>query len=174
MVDLFLRCSALRSQESNSGLRRRWTAMVGLFLRCPDLRRQPHRWQEGGSLYRNATSDGCNHLAGPSHRQPPLSRTRYLRSGFNRTRWRCRCSPCRRGSGSSHRSIRPFLQRRDCSSRRRRQWHLLQQHLRLQRGSAPVFSPLCRRRVWWKRPRRQRARHRRRYCFPHCVSGGGD
>ena len=38
-----------------------------------------------------------------------------LRNGFSRTTWRCRCSPCRR----------------DRSSRRRRQWHLLQQHLRL-------------------------------------------
>ena len=131
MVDLFLRCSALRSQKSNSGLRRRWTAMVVLFLRCPDPRRQPHRWQKGGSLYRHATSDGYNHLAGPSHRQPPLSRTQHLRSVFNRTRWRCRCSPCRRGSDSSHRSIQ-YLQRKDRSSRRRGQWHLLQQHLRLQ------------------------------------------
>ena len=133
MVDLFLRCSTLRSQKSSSGLRRRWTAMAGLFLRCPDPRRQPHGWQEGGSLYRHATSDGCNHLAGPSHHQPPLSRTRHLSSGFNRTRWRCRYSPCRGGSGSSHRSIRQYLQWRDHSSRRRRQWYLLQQHLRLQR-----------------------------------------
>ena len=82
----------------------RWTAMVGLFLRCLDPRRQPHRWQEGGPLYRHATSDGCNHLAGPSHHQPPLSRTRPLRNGSNRTRWRCPCSPCQRGSGSSHRT----------------------------------------------------------------------
>ena len=74
---LLLRCSALRSQQNISELRRRWTAMVGQFLRCPDLRRQPHGWQEGGSLYRHATSDGCNHLAGPSRRQPPLSRTRH-------------------------------------------------------------------------------------------------
>ena len=76
----------------------RWTAMVGLFLRCLDPRR------EGGPLYRHATSESCNHQAGPSHRQPPLSRTQPLRSGSNRTRWRCRCSPCRRGSGSSHRT----------------------------------------------------------------------
>ena len=67
-------------------------------------RRQPHRWQEGGPLYRHATSDGCNHLAVPSHRQPPLSRTWPLRSDSNRTSWRCRCSPCQRGSGSSHRT----------------------------------------------------------------------
>ena len=40
-----------------------------------------------------------------------------LRSGFSRTIWRCRCSPCRR----------------DRSSRRRRHLHLLQQHLRLKR-----------------------------------------
>ena len=40
-----------------------------------------------------------------------------LKSGFSREMWRCRCSPCRR----------------DRSSRRRRQWHLLQQHLRLKR-----------------------------------------
>ena len=33
-----------------------------------------------GSLYRHATS-----LAGPSHRQPPLSLTRPLSSGFRRT-----------------------------------------------------------------------------------------
>ena len=37
----------------------------------------------GGPLYRHVTSDGCNHLAGPSHRQPPLSRTWHLRSGSN-------------------------------------------------------------------------------------------
>ena len=72
--------------------------MVGLFLRCLDPRR------EGGPLYSHATSEGCNHQAGPSHRQPPLFRTQPLRSGSNRTRWRCRCSPCRRGSGSSHRT----------------------------------------------------------------------
>ena len=48
------------------------------------------------ALYRHATSDGYNHLAGPSHRQPSLSRTRPLRSGFSRTIWRCRCSPSRR------------------------------------------------------------------------------
>ena len=40
------------------------------------------------ALYRHATSDGCNHLAGPSHRRPSLSRTRLLRSGFSRTIWR--------------------------------------------------------------------------------------
>ena len=39
------------------------------------------------------------------------------RSGFSRKMWRCRCSLCWRGR----------------SSRRRRQWHLLQQHLRLNR-----------------------------------------
>ena len=141
--------------------------MVDLFPRCPDPRRQPHRWQAGGSLYRHATSDGCNHLAGPSHHQPPLFRTRPLRSGFSRTIWRCRCSPSRR----------------DRSSRRQRQWHLLLQHLRLKRRPAPVSSPLCRRRVWRKRPRRQRARHRRRYLqqrrrpavlfSPLCQRGGG-
>ena len=58
----------------------------------------------GGPLYRHATGKGCNHQAGPSHRQPLLSRTRPLRSGSNRTKWRCRYSPCRRGSGSSHRT----------------------------------------------------------------------
>ena len=57
--------------------------MVDLFPRCPDPRRQPHRWQEGGSLYRHVTSDDCNHLARPSHHQPPLSWTRSLRSGFS-------------------------------------------------------------------------------------------
>ncbi|CAM9828404.1 unnamed protein product, partial [Ascophyllum nodosum] len=35
--------------------------MVDLFLRCLDPRR------EGGPLYRHATSEGCNHQAGPSH-----------------------------------------------------------------------------------------------------------
>ena len=87
-------------------------------------------------------------------------------SGSNRTRWRCRCSPRRRGSGSSHRSIQ-YLQRTDRSTRVRRQWHLLQQHLRMQRYPAPASSPLCRRRVWRKHPRRQRARHRRRYLQQH-------
>ena len=81
----------------------RWTAMVGLFLRCLDPRRQPHRWHDGGSLYRDATSNGCNHQAGPSHRQPSLSRTRPLRSGFRRTIWRCRCSPSRRDRSSRRR-----------------------------------------------------------------------
>ena len=37
---------------------------------------------EGLSLQAR-TSEGCNHQAGPSHRQPPLSRTRPLRSGSN-------------------------------------------------------------------------------------------
>ena len=36
-------------------------------------------------------------------------------SGSSRKMWRCRCSPCWR----------------DRSSQRRRQWHLLQKHLRL-------------------------------------------
>ena len=40
-----------------------------------------------------------------------------LRSGFSRAIWRSRCSPCRR----------------DRSIRRRRQWHLVEQHLRLKR-----------------------------------------
>ena len=71
-----------------------------------------------GSLYRHATSDGCNHQAGPSPRQPPLSRTRPVKSGFTQTRWRCRCSPYWRGSGSSHRRVRQYPQRRDRSSRR--------------------------------------------------------
>ena len=66
-------------------------------------RRQPHRWHEGDSLYRHAASDGCNHLAGPSHRQPSLSRVRPLRSGFSRTIWRCRCSPSRRDRSSRRR-----------------------------------------------------------------------
>ena len=52
------------------------------------------------ALCRHATSDGCNHLAGPSHRQPLLSRTRPLRSGFSRTIWRCRFSPSRRDHSS--------------------------------------------------------------------------
>ena len=79
--------------------------------------------ERGGPLYRHATSEGCNHQAGPSHRQPPLSRTQPLRSASNRTRWRCRCYPCRRGSGNSHRTplhqlgVRP---RRQLSQRHRR------------------------------------------------------
>ena len=52
----------------------------------------------------DTTAAATVHQAGPSHRQPPLSRTRPMRSGSNRTRWRCRCSPCRRGRGSSHRT----------------------------------------------------------------------
>ena len=55
------------------------------------------------ALYRHATSDGCNHLAGPSHRQPSLSRTRPLRSGLSRTILRCRCSPSRRDRSSRRR-----------------------------------------------------------------------
>ena len=53
----------------------------------------------------------------------PLSETVFggdggdVEDGFSRTIWRCRCPPCRR----------------DRSSWRRRQWHLLQQHLRLKR-----------------------------------------
>ena len=54
--------------------------MVDLFPRYPDSRRQPHRWQEGGSLNRHATSDGCNYLAGPFHRQPSLSFEEWLQS----------------------------------------------------------------------------------------------
>ena len=42
--------------------------------------------ERGGSPYRHATSEGCNHQARPSHRQPPLSRTQPLRSASNRTR----------------------------------------------------------------------------------------
>ena len=57
----------------------------------------------GGSLFRHATSDGFNHLAGPSHRQPPLSQTRPLSSGFSRTIWRCQCSLCRRDRSSRRR-----------------------------------------------------------------------
>ena len=65
-----------------------------------------------------------------------------FRSGFSRKIWRCRCSLCWR----------------DRSSRRGRQWHLLQQHLRLKRWPVPVSFPMCRRRVWRKRPRRPRVR----------------
>ena len=65
--------------------------------------RRPHRWQEGGPLYRHASSDGCNHLVGPSHRQPSLSRTRPLSNGFSRTTWRYRCSPRRRDRSSRRR-----------------------------------------------------------------------
>ena len=101
--------------------------MVGLFLRCLNPRR------EGGPLYRHATSEGCNHQAGPSHRQPPLSRTQPLRSGSNRTRWRCRCSPCRRGSSSSHRT--PLHQ---LGGRPRRQ--LSQRHRRKTSAAEPATS----------------------------------
>ena len=55
--------------------------------------------------------------AAPFLKPFPAVMARLLRSGFSRTIWRCRCSPCRR----------------DRSSRRRRQWHLLQQNLRLKR-----------------------------------------
>ena len=61
------------------------------------------RGSSSQALYRHGTSDGCNHLAGPSHRQPSLSRTRPLRSGFSRTIWRCRCSPSRRDRSSRRR-----------------------------------------------------------------------
>ena len=44
-----------------------------------------------------------HHLAGHSHRQPSLSRTRPFRSGFSRTIWRCQCSPSRRDRSSRRR-----------------------------------------------------------------------
>ena len=45
-------------------------------------------------------------------------------------------------------------------------------HLRLKRCPTPVFSPLRLRRLWRKRPRHQRARHRRQYLQQRRPTGG--
>ena len=80
---------------------------------------------------RRDNSNRCNNRLGESLRSEVTGRTEValylklfsavmtglLRSCFSRKTWRCRCSLCWR----------------DRSSRRRRQWHLLQQHLRLKR-----------------------------------------
>ena len=80
---------------------------------------------------RRNNSNRCSNRHGESLRSEVTGRTEVapylkffsavmtglLRSGFSRKMWRCRCSACWR----------------DRSSRRRRQWHLLQQHLRLKR-----------------------------------------
>ena len=80
---------------------------------------------------RRDNSNRCSNRLGESLRSEVTGRTEvapYLklfsavmaglfRSGFSRKMWRCRCSLCWR----------------DRSSRCRRQWHLLQQHLRLKR-----------------------------------------
>ena len=80
---------------------------------------------------RRDSSNRCSNSHGESLRSEVTGRTEvapYLklfsaamaglfRSGFSRKMWRCRCSFCWR----------------DRSSRRRRQWHLLQQYLRLKR-----------------------------------------
>ena len=59
---------------------------------------------------RRDSSNRYSNLHGESLRSEVTGRTEVAI-------WRCQCSPCRR----------------DRSSRRRRQWHLLQQHLRLKR-----------------------------------------
>ena len=80
---------------------------------------------------RHDSSNRCSNRHGESLRSEVTGRTEVapflklfsavmaglLKSGFSRAIWRGRCSPCRRDRGS----------------RRRRQWHLLQQHLRLKR-----------------------------------------
>ena len=80
---------------------------------------------------RRDNSNRCSNRFGESLRSEVTGRTEVaphlklfaavmaglFRSGFSRKMWRCRCS----------------LYWRDGSSRRRRQWHLLQQHLRLKR-----------------------------------------
>ena len=166
--------------------------MVGLFLRCLDPRR------EGGGLYKHATSEGCNHQAGPSHRQPPLSRTQPLRTGSNRTRWRCRYSPRRRGSGSSHRTPlhqlggRPRRQlsqrhRRKHRQRNRRPAVLFPRPHQLEGQSTRASRPLerchrTRQRRWQRRPavllpllRRQRGRleRSRQQLGPLMTAGRG-
>ena len=117
---------------------------VGPMLSLPPGRRDnSNRWsnRHGESLRSEVT--------GGTEVTPYLKRflAAMAGSGFGRKMWRCRCSLCWR----------------DRSSWCRRQWHLLKQHLRLKRWPAPVSSPMCRRRVWRKRLRRPRARHRRQY-----------
>ena len=113
---------ACRGSSSNSinGL-----AAVGFLIRinvAPMLFLPPGR---------RDSSNRCSNRHGESLRSEVTGRTEVapflklfstvmaglLRSGFSQKMWRCRCSSYRR----------------DRSSRRRRQWHLLQQHLRLKR-----------------------------------------
>ena len=108
------------SSNSSNGL-----AAVGFFIGinlAPMLSLPPGR---------RDNNNRCNNRHGESLRLEVMGRTEvapYLklflavmaglfRSGFSRKMWRYRCSLCWR----------------DCSSRRRRQWYLLQQHLRLKR-----------------------------------------
>ena len=95
----------------------------------------PHQHQRSSHAFlppgRRDSSNRCSNRHGESLRSEVTGGTEVapflelfsavmvglLRSGFSRRIWRCRCSPGRR----------------DRSSRRRRQWHLLQQHLCLKR-----------------------------------------
>ena len=113
---------ACRSSSSNSS---NGLAAVGLLISinvAPMLSLPPGR---------RDNSNRCSNHHGESLRSEMTGRTEVahylkrfsavmtglLRSCFSRKMWRCRCSPCWR----------------DRSSRHRRQWHLLQQHLRLKR-----------------------------------------
>ena len=113
---------ACRGSSSNSSI---GLAAVGFLISinvAPMLSLPPGR---------RDTSNRCSNRHGESLRSEVTGRTEVapylklfsavmaglLRSGFSRKMWRCRCSPCWR----------------DRSSRRRRQWHLLQKHLRLKR-----------------------------------------
>ena len=109
-----------------------WSRGGGL----PRQQQQQHQWSRATPMFslRPGRRDSSNHYSnrhGESLRSEVTRRTevapflklflaviaRLLRSGFSQKMWRCRCSPRRRGR----------------SSQRRRQWYLLQQHLRLKR-----------------------------------------
>ena len=83
----------------------------------------PSRRRDSSNRYSNRHGESLrSEVTGRMEMAPFLKRfsavmAELLRSGFSRKMCRCRCSLCRR----------------DCSSRRRRHWHLLQQHLRLKR-----------------------------------------
>ena len=104
---------ACRGSSSNSinGL-----VAAPMFSLRPGRRDSSNRYsnRHGGSLRSEVT--GRTEMA-PFLKLFLVVMAGLLRSGFSRKMWGCRCSSCRR----------------DRSSRRRRQWHLLQQHLRLKR-----------------------------------------
>ena len=129
-------CFGSRSSSSNTGLavvacrgsssnRSNGLAVVGFLI---SINVAPMLFLSPG---RRDSSNRCSNRYGESLRSEVTRRTEVapflklfsavttglLRSGFSRKMWRCRCSPCRR----------------DRSSRCRRQWYLLQQHLRLKR-----------------------------------------
>ena len=108
------------SSNSSNGL-----AAVGFLISinvAPMFSLRPDR-RDSSNRYSNRHGESLRSEATGRTEVPPFLKpfsavmAELLRSGFSRAIWRCRCSPCRR----------------DRSSRRRRQWHLLQQHLWLKR-----------------------------------------